>query len=768
MDFDTFRRIVASFADGPEDIDLAKGQLHVVVRDELIHATLSQPDGDLMVEENGDRLSARSWLVTRLARLPMLADRIVANVDAPECFVASSGEILPPDEFASGSGEARYEEDMAAAVMDTLGRSVPGMTSVWYLTADAGEGKTSLINHLAKKQARAYRRKEANWLLVPIPLGGSTFLRFDDVVVAALVNRLRFQLLYYEAFLELVRLGVVVPAFDGFEEVIIEGSSGEAISALGNLVQNLHSAGTVLMAARKAYFEYLSFRAQARLVDPIRGDYVAFGRLSLNRWDRRCFVEYARKRKVTDPESLYSTLAKTLPEENHPLLTRAVLASRVVDIAVESGNGLQDLLVQVGQRPEDYFFEFVRTIVQREASIKWLDRSGDPPRPLLTEDEHHQLLSMVAKEMWLCSADSLKYHRGGLADDEFDNVTFVARLFAENAEKTPDAARQILERLKQHALLVTTAGGRALAFDHEDFRHFYLGEALGRDLVEDDEQGAKALLEVATLPRGAVDQAAAHVRRRGADIEEVLRLLQRLATPQPPTSFVRENCGALTLAMVDGEESSPWTAAHMSFPDGALQGRSLYGLTVTDSHFLPSSLAGARLERCRFARCRLERLDGPPEEVQQTILDSCDIGSVMYEESEETVEVYAPEQVRSRLHRMGFTIESSDMPSPAPCREAPAELSEDLKLVQRALQIFLRSTAVNESTIDRKLGGKKNRFKHHVLPELLTSGILEEVPYLGHGSQRRFRLGVPIQRIQDALQAAAGLESFVQAAGTTT
>ena len=117
---------------------------------------------------------------------------------------------------------------------------------------------------------------------------------------------------------------------------------------------------------------------------------------------------------------------------------------------------------------------------------------------------------------------------------------------------------------------------------------------------------------------------------------------------------------------------------------------------------------------------------------------------------------------------MGFTIEASDTSSPAPCGEAPAELSEDLKLVQRALRIFLRSTAVNESTIDLKLGGKRNRFKHHVLPKLLTSGILEEVPYLRHGSQQRFRLGVPIQRIQDALQAAGELESFVQAAGRTT
>src|SRR4029077_1840672 len=96
-----------------------------------------------------------------------------------------------------------------------LSRRPAGATSVLYLTSDAGEGKTTLINHLALKQAQRYKEKTTDWLLVPIPLGGRTFLRFDDVVVAALVNRLRFQLFYYDAFLELVRLGVLVPAFAG-------------------------------------------------------------------------------------------------------------------------------------------------------------------------------------------------------------------------------------------------------------------------------------------------------------------------------------------------------------------------------------------------------------------------------------------------------------------------------------------------------------------------------------------------------------------------
>ena len=747
MDFSTFKRVVTAFADDPEDIDLTNGKLLVQVRDEIVDATLSQRDGELFVDEAGQRLSARLWLVNRLARLPLLAERILANVKPTECFVASSGAKLGHREFSANSGGAPLES-MSAGVAEVLGTQVPGTTSVWYLTADAGEGKTSVINHVAIEQARAFREKKTRWLLVPIPLGGRTFLRFDDVVVAALVNRLRFQLLYYDAFLELVRLGVLVPAFDGFEEMIIEGSSGEAISALGGLVQNLRSAGTVLMAARTAYFEYLSFRSQARLFDAIGKDDVTFGRLSLNRWDRRCFVEYAGKRGVGDPEGLFETLEGRLPTGDHPLLTRAVLASRVVDIAKDGSQGLLALLGQVGQRPQDYYLEFMRTIVEREANIKWIDKTGDPPRPLLKMAEHHELLSLVAKEMWLASADSLKV----------DEVAFVAEVFAEEAKKVPAVARQIEERLKQHALLAVVGGGRALAFDHDDFRHFYLGEALGHSLVEGEEGGVKALLEVGAIPRGAVDQAALHVRREGDSLRAVLDLLQALATPQPPTSFVRENCGALTAAVIDGAGGEEWVAADMSFPEGALQGRTLRRLTVSRAHFLPTSLVGTRLDECRFVGCRFERLDGPAMNLRGTVLDGCEVGSVMYaDEDGEAVEVYAPGQIRMRLEHMGLEVRERDAPGTGDGKgSVQGELSRDLKIVQRVLRIFLRTTAVNQSTIDRRLGVHANRFRTTILPELLGAGILEEVPYLGRGQQRRYRLGVPMQRIQDALAVSGG------------
>lgn len=752
MDFEAFKRIVTAFSDDPGDFDLGHGKLLMQVRDEVIEATLWQSSNGLMVTENEDRLTAKSWVVKRLARLPQLAERICSHDESPEHFVVPSGELLERVERGSDVGEPC--DNIAKTMVTKLGSQIPGTTSLWYLTSDAGEGKTSLINHLAVRQARAYKQKETSWLLVPIPLGGRTFLRFDDVVVAALVNRLRFQILYYDAFLELVKLGVIVPAFDGFEEMIIEGSSGEAVSALGQLVNNLGSAGTVLVATRKAYFEYHSLRTQARLFDSIGENDVAFGRMSLARWNREQFVKYGRMRGLVQATELYKRVGNSL-KEDHPLLTRAVLVRRLVDVEMDGKSNLSEVLGKIGQRPEDYIFEFVSAIVEREAYEKWMDKSGEPVQPLLTVNEHHRLLSMLACEMWWSSTDELK----------IDEVDFIADIFTEDEGKSPQTARQIRERLKQHALLITTQRDRRLGFDHEDFRLFYLGFALGRALVQDDAVTVKSILDVMTLPWTAVDQAASYVHRNRKPAL-AMALLQNLAGPQPPASFVRENCGALTVALADDWAKDRTVVSHMNFPEDALRGRKLTALTVKDSYFAPSNLTGTQLANCEFVRCRFERLEQRPAQIEQTKLRECDVASIVYVDNEyDAVELYEPEHIRHRIRQCGFEI-PGDSKAQLSDTDSVSEMSEDLKLVQRAVRVFSRATRVSENAMKKQLREKFGRFRKEVLPLLLKAGILEERSYERKGSQRRFGIAVPMRRIEAAIEESGGdLGRFVAAFG---
>ena len=743
MQFDDFRRVVTCFADRVDDVAAHRGELLVQIRDETINVKLHQrPDG-LLVEDLDERMPAARWIINRLARIPLLADRICSYVSPPKAFVAPSGRLLlNPNESTSAGDDS--SDDTEKALTEVLNRHPAGTTSVLYLTSDAGEGKTSLINRVAVRQAEAYKAKQTDWLLVPVPLGGRTFLRFDDVVVSALVNRLRFQLLYYDAFLELVRLGVLVPAFDGFEEMLVESTSGEALSALGGLVSKLRSAGTVLVAARKAYFDYPNFGSHARLFDSIGSQSeVAFGRLSLNRWDRRTFTKYATERRINDPPRLYSSVSDRLGE-THPILTRAVLVERLLDVATEEED-LPALLARIGHDERDYFREFVSSIVEREA-IKWQDRSGDGPGALLTTDEHHELLSMLAQEMWLSATDELG----------IDLLTLAVDMFSE--DKIPTVARQIQERVKQHALLSVTRMGRTtLVFDHEDFRIFYLGQALGRALVNGDIGAVRSVLDRAALPGSAVAEAASFVRHSDTTLESALALLQTLADEALSASFERENCGALAVCLLD-RENGPFEIQNMSFPTAALRGRRLDHVTASRSYFHATGLAGTTLHGCSFRDCHFERFDiDGSETVSETTLDeACHVDSVvrMEKNNEDPITWFDPANIQRCLRTSGFDFKDREDAQPA--SGAETEFDDDLIVVQRVLRTFLRATGLNEMTIRQRLGKKASHFFDDLLPPLSQAGVVQQVPYQGRGNQRRFRLGVQMTRIEDAMSASRG------------
>ena len=738
MLLDEFSRVLTAFADNEANLDISKGTLLVEIRDELIQANLYQQGGQLILEEQGQRLPAFNCLVNRIARMPLLADRILAHVSETAGFVTPSGQLLDQPDFAASS-EDRSCQNATHCAIEVLQRRRAGTTSVLYLTSDAGEGKTTLINHLARYQATEFKAKRTDWLLVPIPLGGRTFLRFDDVVVAALVNRLRFQLLYYDAFIELIRLGVIVPAFDGFEEMIIASSSGEAISALGNLVRSLSSSGTVVIAARKAYFDYHNFKAQARLFDAIGKDSVAFARLALRRWSRNQFLEYAEKRGLQDPGNVYATVANRLGAD-HPLLTRAVLARRLVDVA-HGSIGLRGLLEQIGNAPQHYFFQFVNAIVEREAHEKWIDQSGEPRQPLLTVEEHHELLGMVANEMWLSETDSLRP----------DLLEEIAGMFAETRKKPPAITRQIGERLKQHALLVSAGSTGALSFDHEDFRAFYLGEAVGSAMNRCAYADLRSLLQAGLLSRTAVDEAVLHARRLEGSAPDALSVLQELASKESAASIVRENCGTLSIGMA--QELANVELRDMVFPEDALRGRTLSSLTIRDSYFQGSSLAGAKLQDYCFQDCRFDRLELDVDtQISSSTLDGCEVTALSRIERDE--QFFDPTQISASLSDAGFRLIGPDQEELPTVR--PVEPDEQLRLVERMMRIFLRANQVNEEVIRTKLGVKAAPFFDNILPKLLKLGMLEEIPHRGAGNLRRFKIRVQMHRLHDALSECGG------------
>lgn len=752
MDTKEFKQILTAFADVPSDVDVRLGKVVAQIRDEVIDVDISfGADQQLLVSENGQQYPARSWLLNRVARMPQLADRLItyATVPADQAvrspFVVPSGKISADLSATLDSCDDQPIQDSVNAIMQRASGPLPGATSVLYITSDAGEGKTTVINRASLLQATRYKEKATDSLIVPISLSGRTFLNFDDAVIAMLVNKLRFNYLYFDAFIQLVRMGAIVPAFDGYEEMLVEGSKGEAISALGNMVQALDSSGTIFIAARRAFFEYLSFKTQARLMDAIGDRSASFSRLELDRWNKSQFSNYGHLRHVANTEAIYETVSTRLGAD-HPLLTRAVLVKRLFDVASDCADE-SELAALLGNNPHDYFFTFVDAIIKREASEKWLEKvTGDIKVPLLEIEEHHELLASIAQEMWLSSVNSLRH----------DVLDVVVEIFTEARHKKASVVRQIKERIKQHSLLAAeTSKGLAVSFDHVDFQNFYLGECLGRLLAQHIRSDLQTFLSANLLSVTAIEQAIQHLNRSNADMAKVAETLASINSSETGFSFCKENCGALIIRVVEAMSDlcELLVLKSMFFPIDALAGKNISNIKFDRCHFQPTSTSKASFSSIEFKDCEFERIE---IDAASRVFDSCSFFECRIDSMVKTSEddsSYDPAQIKIWLERSGARV-SDTSPLTTPVSK---DKDEQLKVLERFLRVFLRSTQADEEVIRMRLGNAAYPlFFDEVLPALLSHAILEEVPWKGRGMQHRYKLTRQMSEVSDSLENAHG------------
>lgn len=754
MEINQFRKVLQAFAENPSDVDIRLGGATFQIRDDIFDVTLKLSSDDneaLIVSEYGQDFAARIWLLNRVAKLPQLAERLIAvcgktqDIEFP--FVRPTGR-MSPELSTSENASLVSVPDAAQALMSFADTRSVGAASVLYLTSDAGEGKTTLINRVAFEQAKRYKEKTAKCLVVPIPLSGRSFLTFDDAVIAALVNKLRFNYFYFDAFVWLVRLGAIVPAFDGYEEMLVEGSKGEAVSALGGLVQSLESSGSVVIAARKAFFDYVSFKSQARLLDAIGDHAASFSKLEIQRWDRTKALEYGVAKKAEAPEQIYDAIADRLGGD-HPLLTRAVLVTRLFEVAHsgDEGNRLAQLL---GDNPQDFFFTFVDALVNREAKLKWLARvSGEVMEPLLAPAEHHELLAQIAIEMWQTSSRHIK----------FDLLDVLVELFSEVRKKSGSVTRQVKERIKQHSLLASNPlRPMSVEFDHEDFQDFYLGEGLGRLLAAGNRSDLYSALAVNVFSNAAIVQGIQYVARIDANIADCIKQIQQINAGETGFSFCKENCAVLALRLSEHcDNEVDLSLTDMYFPADSLRGRRLKRVKFDHCHFQPSSINNASFDSVVFDNCEFERLDLEPSsnELSGCEFSECRVDSILL--IEETEYIFDPSKIVERLRNSGSSVTTEDAAEYTP----PGD-DFRLKLLSRFFRIFLRTTQVNEDVIKLKLGGLSPRFFDEVLPELESRGVLSEVTWDGRGVQRRFRLAIPMTNINRAFEKSSGsFEGFL-------
>lgn len=736
MNSENFIKIISTFADNPLNVQYTKGEFIAEIRGEVISAQLRVINDNLFVFENSEKTEAKLWIKNRIAELPLLAERIIDYIPYCENFVDSSGRFL-------GNDNIKDEGDDVDSCINTLTQKlqtdIPDVTNVMYLTSDAGDGKTTIINQLAVNQAKKFKKRESNWLLVPIPLGGRPFLRFDDIVVASLVNTLRFRYLYYESFIELIKLGLIVPAFDGFEEMFMQSSTGEALTATGELINRLDSRGSILIAARKAYFDYKSFSIQAKLYDSIR-ESVIFSKLEISRWGKEQFIQYASKRAYKNAANIYNTVVTGLRNSNHSILTRPILVKQLLDVIDEKN--INTISSQLG-RVVDYFPLFIHEIINREASQKWIDTSGSPQKPLISIENHYNLLALLAEEMWQNNTNILQEQV----------IDFLAEMYCEQVGFNNHILRQVKERLKQHALIVKPKTNvPAYKFDHDEFFNFFLGIDIANNIKQKKYNNIKNILRKGIVTDSAIQSAVSMLK--GLEHHEIINVLEHCMYGENRYSYIKENIGNITIRLLQNRQCSKIITLHeYVFPIDSFVCTNLHNIIFNDCYIQGSSLDHSVLAECTFNNCQIDRLEiNSNTQFSNVSIDNCVISMVYDLELDKGY--YDSCTIETFLTKKHITF----IDKTVTCQKIQTiQNDEDLELTEKALRRFIRSnTPINDTIFLVRLGNKGEYFIKNILKDLVKVHILRELPYTGQGQKRRYKLNVQFKDIERALTQSRG------------
>lgn len=741
MQISTFRQLLRFFSDNPEDIDFSAGKLMMQVRDDIIEAELTYRDYDVYVDDGGGALPAEKWIVARLAKLPILADRLISSIGCDENYVEASGDYLDSVNI-NPSNTVKHIDEVANYLVERIDSPIVAATNVIYVTSDAGEGKTTLINHIARLQAEKFKNKKSDYLILPVSLGGRPFVRFDDVVVGTLTNKFRFPYLYFDSVIELVRMGALVLALDGFEEMFIESSSGkDAISALGSLVGELKSQGSLIIAARKAYFEFKDINNQFQLFDTFCDNDVEFSKLSLSRWSRKQFIEYGLSRKIENVDTLYDLLVAKLKSNDHPLISRAVLVKRLFTVIKETS--IDSIIDKLSIDTEDYFRQFIDVLIEREAIEKWIDKTGDAAKPLISVSDHYFILSLIAEEMWLNSTDSLSA----------PVFNMISEMACDALGKDSNISRQVSERIIQHALIVKSDKKGDFGFDHDEFKYFFLGDRIASLIAENSTADIKAVFRKSSMPDMVFQVIALALQSREVEPLNAVKDLVRTATSEGGTSYIKENCSSLITHLLNGIDGNGIVLESLYYPSDSFSGKVLDNITFRKCVFYDIDMCSLTLRNIIFDDCTIDKFHISVNSiVDSVVFRSLAPKSIFNIDSEKSW--FNPRSIVENLCSVGINVEIDNG-----CHndiEVSNEEDDRITICKKAVRAFMRSTTVTDEVFRIRLGLDGARFMDDILPDLLSCNVIEELRYKGSGKTRIYKMSIKMTAFQKSMMLSVG------------
>jgi hypothetical protein len=748
-EFEDVLRDFEAFADEESDAAVDSDGSFLLQRNgsELSGTLRHGSEGQLLVDADGATIPYRRFLTHNLARLDVLAQRLVERRQAVSGFVDANVTLQrAAEDVVQGPGLSLIDAECA---------NVPPFSSrVLFITADAGHGKTALLREHQYVQASRFIKGESHYLFWHLDLQGRQLLRLSEALMGDLAE-LRLSGLWMPAVIRLMRRGALVVGVDGFDELAAEQGGVDALGALASLVSQLEGHGAVVAASRRTFFDTDDYLRRGGMVRRGVPDPCQFDQIELNAWtasDVKTYFEHANfdGTRVTNPAGMYDAILSALGgDASHPLVTRPFLITQIARASVLYGASPEEFL----RAPDDPYSgvaSVVSAFVKREVAEKWKVR--ETGEPFLTEDQHLQFLADVAEEMHRSQKDRL----------HIEIIETIASLLLDQWGIDNNLRPQIVEMVRMHVLLVSPPGDNQLhrGFDHPEFRDYFVAYALRSRILAVMSRGPAhelvRFLSIAQLSDSTARYVCSMLERNPGTVSTLLATMEDTLAAEWKPTYLQQNLGTLIPFLLDGVEFAPAVnfGGKVIYSSLAFEGSNIVGVNFQNGTFVNASLrnvdwSGVTLENVSLGDLQLDR-DSAFHDVR---LMRCKIDGVRVQSADEDeVREYSPSRIRRVLEGFGIIFVDEELPIDI---EEEQEDSDEVRLTRKLLRMFSRTTIMSDDHLRKRFGTDFAFLESDLIPLLVDRGVFEERRWKGSGSHRAWTLSV-------------GLDDLLAAEGTTS
>jgi len=685
---------------------------------EHICRIITNDEGNTIVEFQEQTFPYRTFISKHLANLDLFARKIIEKRKGLEEFVDSPAILQNGHKSINGTALTLLQKE--------CDEFLEFGSKINFITADAGHGKSVLLKQFQAIQAERYIRGESKYLFWHVDLQGRDLVRLGEAIMFDL-GELRFPGLYYPSIINLIQKRFMILAIDGFDELAAEIGGTKAVSSLSNFVNEMAGQGTLIAASRRTFFDTHDYLKRTSLLKNKVPFDINFNELKLQNWTKNEVLTYFTNLAFENPEQIYDAILSEVHEEKHPVLTRPFLLAKLSAAIEGDANQVKEFFSCKCNENESVSY-IVESFTKREVE-KWKGVDIKTGEPYLSFEQHIQLLSTIAREMWEAKKDTITI-------EEIEIYTVL--LFDEwNIEE--ELRKIIIRIVGSHAFLppVNDTKMDARKFEHEEFKNYFLARALA-DLFNnairtDSFSELKRFLYIEQLPDSVAMYCFNYVDDLNNNVQKILGYFKAILDAEWKPTYLQLNIGTLLPFMIDKIDfkTPVYFDSKVNYSSLIFENKKLSNITFENGTFINISLRDTILDNVKFKKCDFNeiRIETSSRIVfrEVSITDS-NVSSIVLLKEGEVIEVaYSPVRITELL--TAKNIKLKDVDTTIESIEIPIEQSEFKRTLTKFILKFNKMTIQYEKNIvnEKYLGNDTDLIINEIVPMCLKYQIIEVV-----------------------------------------